>query len=68
MSDYSTICNAYTNSIELLAFLSNVHHCRYIKEGDLPTSWDWRNISGKSFLTHSLNQHIPQYCGSWYVV
>eukprot|EP00984_Skeletonema_dohrnii_P025998 scaffold15239_cov120-Skeletonema_dohrnii-CCMP3373.AAC.3 len=41
----------------------------YIAEGELPTSWDWRNVtvggnSGRSLLTHSLNQHIPQYCGS----
>jgi len=36
----------------------------YIPEGDLPKTFDWGNVDGKSYLTHSLNQHIPQYCGS----
>lgn len=31
---------------------------------DLPDSFSWGNVSGVSYLTHSLNQHVPQYCGS----
>jgi cathepsin X len=36
----------------------------YITPNELPKSHDWGNVDGKSFLTKSLNQHIPQYCGS----
>jgi len=36
----------------------------YIDAADLPESFNWGNVSGVSYLTHSLNQHIPQYCGS----
>jgi cathepsin X len=36
----------------------------YIEMGDLPDSFNWGDVDGKSFLTKSLNQHIPQYCGS----
>lgn len=36
----------------------------YIKEDELPANFDWRNVDGKSYSTHALNQHIPQYCGS----
>lgn len=30
----------------------------------MPSSFNWNNIHGTSYLTHMLNQHIPQYCGS----
>ncbi|CAB9496893.1 Cathepsin B-like cysteine proteinase [Seminavis robusta] len=36
----------------------------YIAEDDLPDDFTWGNVHGKSYLTKSLNQHIPQYCGS----
>lgn len=32
----------------------------YIDEDSLPKSFDWGQVEGKSYLTHMLNQHIPQ--------
>jgi cathepsin X len=36
----------------------------YIDEKALPDSFTWSDVDGVSYLTHSLNQHLPQYCGS----
>jgi cathepsin X len=35
----------------------------YINPSGLPENFDWRRTDGGG-LTRSLNQHIPQYCGS----
>lgn len=36
----------------------------YVDTDELPDSFTWGNVGNQSYLTHSLNQHIPQYCGS----
>lgn len=32
----------------------------YIGSDDLPDSFSWADVDGASYLTHSLNQHVPQ--------
>lgn len=36
----------------------------YVSDDEIPDEWNWNDVDGKSCLTHQLNQHIPQYCGS----
>merc|ERR1719384_468190 len=36
----------------------------YLKESDIPDSFTWGNVEDVSYLTRTLNQHLPQYCGS----
>lgn len=36
----------------------------YVKTEDLPDAFTWADKDGQSLVTKSLNQHIPQYCGS----
>jgi cathepsin X len=31
---------------------------------DMPANFTWQLVDGVSYTTKSLNQHIPQYCGS----
>lgn len=43
--------------------ITSLPHEQYNKS-NLPEVWEWSNVNNTNFLTKSLNQHIPQYCGS----
>lgn len=49
---------------QVLNDYSNPLPFEYIQEEDLPAEFNWADVDGKSYLTKSLNQHLPQYCGS----
>jgi len=64
----ATAKNELENEIRRLGTVANDYHSplpiSYVNLRDLPASFDWGNVGGRSFLTHSLNQHLPHYCGS----
>jgi len=43
---------------------SSDSHDRLTTPKDMPSEFSWCNNFGHNFCTASLNQHIPQYCGS----
>jgi len=49
-----TAANEYTSPLPI----------SYTDVNDLPESFDWGNVGGVSYLTRSLNQHLPNWCGS----
>jgi cathepsin X len=47
-----------------LISLDYLKNTRYLSDDDVPEEFTWQNVNGKCYLTHAINQHIPQYCGS----
>ena len=60
--------NEHINEIQRLGTITDDYHSplpiSYVNPKDLPQSFDWGDVGGRSFLTHSLNQHLPNWCGS----
>ena len=63
----SSTCHSYADAQSYADDLNDYHKplpISYIDPASLPESFSWSNISGVSWLTRMLNQHVPQYCGS----
>ena len=56
-----------TRPIEALEFVTGVRPEHALTHEDIPTSLDWRNVDGISYVTADVNQHIPQYCGGCWI-
>ena len=50
--------------IKMLFILLVIIGLSNLATATLPEEFTWSNVNGTNFLTKSLNQHIPQYCGS----
>ena len=58
------VSSVYTKHNEYIVIPDDIRKPTRYEFSELPISFDWRNIDGKSYVTKMINQHIPQYCGS----
>ena len=35
-----------------------------LKDEDIPDEFLWNDVEGVNYLSWTVNQHLPQYCGS----
>ena len=54
----------YNPQLDVMPNKANELDAPLLSDDELPSDFSWGDINGTSFLTKTLNQHIPQYCGS----
>lgn len=50
--------------VDLSEHVTSPRPHEWLRAEAIPAEFTWKNVSGINYLTKSLNQHIPQYCGS----
>ena len=65
------IHRAFSSGIQRTVTVSRIVHPQdfphtylTISTADLPLDYNWDNVDGKSYLAHSLKQHLTPYCRS----
>ena len=63
------VSSAKTRPAEALEFVTGSKPFQVLSHQpeDIPTSLDWRDVDGISYVTADVNQHIPQYCGACWI-
>jgi cathepsin X len=54
----------YAPGFKNVTFVKSPLPHTYINTDKLPLAFTWADVNHTSYVTKSLNQHIPQYCGS----
>jgi hypothetical protein len=63
--NFTLACKCYKEpEVEVIPRVISKPPHTYLKESDLPSSFDWRNVNGTNYCSKVMTQQNPAVCGS----